>query len=111
MNNRQAHAVILASGSRLWRLSRPQGSKQFLSLDGESSLLPTTVHRLSPMINAKNVLIVTQERHDKGEAYDALLQDPTSFDPVHISRDSSWRLSWGRRYSALRRPRRQIDKH
>ena len=84
MNNRQAHAVILAggSGSRLWPLSRQNLPKQFLSLDGDASLLQTTIDRLSPLIAAKHVLIVTQEAHAKGEAYHALLPYQTLFEPV-----------------------------
>jgi mannose-1-phosphate guanylyltransferase/mannose-6-phosphate isomerase len=84
MNDRQAHAVILAggSGSRLWPLSRQNLPKQFLSLDGNASLLQTTINRLSPVIEAKNVLIVTQEAHAKGEAYHALLPYQTLFEPV-----------------------------
>ena len=84
MNDRQAHAVILAggSGSRLWPLSRQNLPKQFLSLDGEASLLQTTIDRLSPLIGAKQVLIVTQEAHAKGEAYHALLPYKTLFEPI-----------------------------
>ncbi|MGC2048916.1 MAG: sugar phosphate nucleotidyltransferase, partial [Gallionella sp.] len=69
------NAVILAggSGSRLWPLSRQQLPKQFLALDGKDSLIKTTINRLSPVIDAKSVLIVTQEAHAKGEAYHALL--------------------------------------
>jgi mannose-1-phosphate guanylyltransferase/mannose-6-phosphate isomerase len=84
MSDRQAHAVILAggSGSRLWPLSRQHLPKQFLSLDGEASLLQTTIDRLSPAIKAENILIVTQETHAKGEAYHALLPYHTLFEPV-----------------------------
>ena len=79
-----AHAVILAggSGSRLWPLSRQHLPKQFLSLDGDASLLQTTINRLFPVIDASNVLIVTQEAHAKGEAYHALLPYRTLFEPV-----------------------------
>jgi len=78
------HAVILAggSGSRLWPLSRQQLPKQFLVLDGGASLLQTTINRLSPVIDDKNVLIVTQEAHAKGEAYHALLPYQTLFEPI-----------------------------
>jgi mannose-1-phosphate guanylyltransferase/mannose-6-phosphate isomerase len=84
MNECETHAVILAggSGSRLWPLSRQHLPKQFLSLDGKASLLQTTIDRLSPLIAAKNVLIVTQEVHAKGEAYHALLPYQTLFEPV-----------------------------
>ena len=84
MIDRQVHAVILAggSGSRLWPLSRQHLPKQFLALDGNLSLLQTTINRLSPVIDARNVLIVTQESHAKGEAYHALLPYQSLFEPV-----------------------------
>ena len=63
MNDSPVPAAILAggSGSRLWPLSRQHLPKQFLSLDGEASLLQTTINRLPPVIDAGNALIVTQE--------------------------------------------------
>lgn len=84
MNNVATHAVILAggSGSRLWPLSRQQLPKQFLSLEGNSSLLQTTINRLAPTIEAHDVLIVTQESHAKGEAYHALLPYQALYEPV-----------------------------
>jgi mannose-1-phosphate guanylyltransferase/mannose-6-phosphate isomerase len=80
----KVHAVILAggSGSRLWPLSRQNLPKQFLALDGEGTLLQTTIDRLLPTIQAENVLIVTQEAHAKGEAYHALLPYRSLFEPV-----------------------------
>ena len=80
----EVHAVILAggSGSRLWPLSRQHLPKQFLVLDGDASLLQTTINRLSPTIDGKSVLIVTQESHAKGEAYHALLPYQALFEPV-----------------------------
>jgi mannose-1-phosphate guanylyltransferase/mannose-6-phosphate isomerase len=80
----KVHAVILAggTGSRLWPLSRQHLPKQFLALDGEETLLQTTIDRLSPVIPAENVLIVTQEAHAKGEAYHALLPYSTLYEPV-----------------------------
>jgi mannose-1-phosphate guanylyltransferase / mannose-6-phosphate isomerase len=82
MNN--VHAVILAggSGSRLWPLSRQHLPKQFLSLGGAASLLQATINRLVPVVDASNVLIVTQESHAKGEAYHALLPYQMLFEPV-----------------------------
>ena len=77
-------AVILAggTGSRLWPLSRQDLPKQFLALDGNDSLLKTTVDRLAPLIVAKDVLIVTQEAHAKGEAYHALRPYQSLYEPV-----------------------------
>jgi mannose-1-phosphate guanylyltransferase/mannose-6-phosphate isomerase len=84
MSKRQINAVILAggSGSRLWPMSRQNLPKQFLALDGNLTLLQTTIDRLSPTIEAKDVLIVTQEAHAKGEAYHALLPYQSLFEPV-----------------------------
>jgi mannose-1-phosphate guanylyltransferase/mannose-6-phosphate isomerase len=84
MSMNKVYAVILAggSGSRLWPLSRQQLPKQFLALDGEETLLQTTIDRLSPVISTENVLIVTQEAHAKGEAYHALLPYSTLYEPV-----------------------------
>ena len=78
------HAVILAggSGSRLWPLSRQNLPKQFLTLDGHTSLLQTTINRLAPTINASDVFIITQEAHAKGEAYHALLPYQALYEPV-----------------------------
>jgi mannose-1-phosphate guanylyltransferase / mannose-6-phosphate isomerase len=80
----QVYAVILAGGSggRLWPLSRQHLPKQFLALDGEFSLLKTTINRLMPTIGEKNVLIVTQEALAKGEAYHALLPYRSLFEPI-----------------------------
>jgi len=84
MSKRQINAVILAggSGSRLWPMSRQNLPKQFLALDGDATLLQTTINRLSPTIEAANVLIVTQEAHAKGESYHALLPYQSLFEPV-----------------------------
>jgi len=84
MKENEIFAVILAggTGSRLWPLSRQSLPKQFLALDGHASLLQTTINRLAPVIEAKNVLIVTQECHAKGEAYHALQPFPSLFEPV-----------------------------
>lgn len=84
MSHSRTCAVILAggSGSRLWPLSRQHLPKQFLSLEGDASLLQTTINRLRSVIEEKNVLIVTQEAHAKGEAYHALLPYQTLFEPI-----------------------------
>lgn len=84
VENTEVYAVILAggSGSRLWPLSRQNMPKQFLALDGDTSMLQTTIDRLSPVIKSDKVLIVTQESHAKGEAYHALLHYKSLFEPV-----------------------------
>ncbi|MEM9555540.1 MAG: sugar phosphate nucleotidyltransferase [Acidobacteriota bacterium] len=56
-------ALILAggSGTRFWPLSRRLRPKQLLALDGERSLLQSTVDRLAPRIDPQNVWICTTE--------------------------------------------------
>jgi len=84
MRHANVQAVILAggSGSRLWPLSRRQLPKQFLSLNGEGTLLQETVHRLQPLIAPDDVWVVTAEAHATGEAYDSLASFNTILEPA-----------------------------
>jgi len=77
-------AVILAggSGTRLWPLSRMQLPKQFLRLQGESTLLDETIHRLAPLIEQKDVIVVTGREHAMGEAYNSLKPYQTILEPM-----------------------------
>ncbi|HEX7477910.1 MAG TPA: mannose-1-phosphate guanylyltransferase [Polyangiales bacterium] len=62
----EVFAVIMAggSGTRFWPLSRSAWPKQFLALAGSSdSLLQQTVRRLTGVVPADHVLVVTSERH------------------------------------------------
>ncbi|MDX8391939.1 MAG: mannose-1-phosphate guanylyltransferase/mannose-6-phosphate isomerase [Mariprofundaceae bacterium] len=77
-------AVVLAggSGSRLWPLSRRQLPKQFLKLDGDSSLLEATIARLQPLVGKDDVWVVTGEVHASGEAYTELAAYNQILEPV-----------------------------
>jgi len=59
------YAIILAggSGTRLWPYSRKHRPKQLLELVGEQSLLQETVKRILPVIEAKNISIVTSQHY------------------------------------------------
>ena len=76
--------VILAggSGTRLWPLSRMQLPKQFLKLQGEKSLLDSTIDRLSPLATPEDVLVITGVEHAQGEAYSSLQHYQTLLEPV-----------------------------
>ncbi len=63
-------------------MSRQHLPKQFLVLEGDTTLLQTTINRLSPTIEAGQVLVVTQETHAKGEAYHALLPYRALYEPI-----------------------------
>lgn len=84
VENNPIKAVILAggSGTRLWPLSRMQLPKQFLKLQGESTLLDATVERLAPMIHQQDVLVITGIEHAQGEAYGSLQHYETLLEPV-----------------------------
>lgn len=59
------YAVIMAGGggTRLWPLSRAACPKPFLPLLGESTLLQATVARLAPLIEPRDVYVVTDGRY------------------------------------------------
>ena len=58
-------AVIMAggSGTRFWPRSRRAMPKQFLSFDGQGSLLRQTVERLDGLVPRDRVLVVTGSEH------------------------------------------------
>ena len=62
--NGKFYAAILAGGigSRFWPLSRETTPKQLLKVVGDESLLKSTIKRLSPLVPADRVLIVTNSR-------------------------------------------------
>ncbi len=57
-------AVVMAGGKgeRLWPLSNEECPKPLISLNGQQTLLEDTVQRLFPLLNAENILIVTDEK-------------------------------------------------
>jgi len=55
--------------------------KQFLRLQGDKTLLDSTVHRLAPLIKQEDVLVVTGAEHAKGEAYNSLQPYQTLLEP------------------------------
>ena len=57
-------AVITAGGKgeRLWPLSTEERPKPLISLNGQQTLLEETVQRLFPLLQAENVLVITDEK-------------------------------------------------
>lgn len=57
-------AVIMAGGKgeRLWPLSTEERPKPLISLNGQQTLLEETVQRLFPLLQAENVLVITDEQ-------------------------------------------------
>lgn len=55
------HAVILAGGigSRFWPKSRKQKPKQMLNIFGDNTLLQETITRILPLVDQRQILIVT----------------------------------------------------
>ncbi len=58
------HAVIMAggAGTRFWPLSRAATPKQLLALVGEQTMIQQTVERLTGLVPAERLLIVTNRR-------------------------------------------------
>jgi mannose-1-phosphate guanylyltransferase len=58
-------AIVMAggSGTRLWPLSRRRAPKQLLPLTGETSLLQQTVARISPLLDAAEIFVITNQAH------------------------------------------------
>lgn len=77
--NPQRYCVIMCggSGSRFWPFSRNEKPKQFLDFFGTGrSLLQLTVDRIKPMIDIKNIILVTNE------AYEAIIKEQLPELPV-----------------------------
>ena len=49
-------------GERLWPLSTDERPKPLISLNGQQTLLEDTVQRLFPLLNAENILVITDEK-------------------------------------------------
>jgi mannose-1-phosphate guanylyltransferase / mannose-6-phosphate isomerase len=59
------YAVILAggSGTRFWPKSREQLPKQLLNINGERTMIQDTLNRISPIVGAENIWVITNEKH------------------------------------------------
>ncbi|MDQ2991012.1 MAG: sugar phosphate nucleotidyltransferase, partial [Pseudomonadota bacterium] len=78
------YPVILSggAGTRLWPLSRLQAPKQFLRLMGDETLIEATVSRLAPLIDPRQVLVVTNQETATGEGYRVLEPFEKLLEPV-----------------------------
>lgn len=59
------YGLILAGGkgSRLYPLSRAEKPKQFLKIINDKSFLVNTVDRITPLIDKKNIYVVTNQNY------------------------------------------------
>ncbi|MGM0547316.1 MAG: mannose-1-phosphate guanylyltransferase [Bacteroidota bacterium] len=59
------HAVIMAggSGTRFWPKSTEACPKQFLNIFGDRTMLQSTVDRISPLIPAERVWVITNDKY------------------------------------------------
>lgn len=59
------YALVLAGGkgSRLYPLSRSGNPKQFLKVVNDKSFLLNTVERVAPIIDKKNIYVVTNDTY------------------------------------------------
>ena len=59
------YAIVMAggAGTRLWPLSRRKTPKQLLSLAGDASLLQQSVSRLAPLLEPKDIFVITSQAH------------------------------------------------
>lgn len=59
------YGIIMAGGggTRFWPLSRRERPKQFLNLTGKGIMVNETIDRLSGVIGAGDIFIVTNEKH------------------------------------------------
>ena len=64
MTRLDLHALVLAggSGTRFWPLSRRNRPKQLLRVDGDETLLQSTISRIEPLVPAERVWVCTHER-------------------------------------------------
>jgi mannose-1-phosphate guanylyltransferase len=64
----EVFGVIMAGGggTRFWPLSRREKPKQLLNISGSDALVNETINRMSLLIDKKNIIIVTNEKHDEG---------------------------------------------
>jgi mannose-1-phosphate guanylyltransferase len=62
-NTKDRYVIIMAGGKgeRFWPLSRESTPKQLITLLGKRSLLQQTIDRVSPLVPAKNILVITNE--------------------------------------------------
>ena len=63
--DKRTYAVILAGGvgSRFWPFSREFEPKQFMTIVGKESLLQNTIRRLSGVVSAKRIYIITNKSY------------------------------------------------
>jgi mannose-1-phosphate guanylyltransferase len=65
------HAVIMAGGvgARFWPRSREKSPKQLLEIVGPGTMIQNVIHRIEPIIQADNILIITNKALKTGVSH------------------------------------------
>ncbi len=85
------YAVVMAggSGTRFWPLSRRNRPKQTLPLLGGRSMVRETVERLFPLLEPKDVFVVTAREHAEGVRRELDLLPPENIIDEPMGRDTA----------------------
>ena len=102
------HAVIIAggSGTRFWPKSRENLPKQLLNISGQETLIQNTVGRISSIISAENIWVITNEQHAFETCYQLkkLGFSPSQLLTEPIARNTSAAIGYSAKILSQRNP-------